>query len=167
LTAYQLGITGRRHSILFANGSRVYAFPHRAHSVLGVTADHLIVDEAARVDQKVLAAILPSLARTNGSIWLLSTPACQTGVFYDIWHADNEDKWYKVKATIEDTRYATPEFIADVQSLMPEREFRQDFYCEFHALQGALFTREMVDKLFTYDGDNWVLPPLNKEVGWK
>lgn len=63
------------------------------------------------------------------SLWLLSTPRGQSGLFYAIWH-DNGLSWHRVIATKEDASYMDPAFILEQKKLFPAT-FRQDFYCEF------------------------------------
>ena len=112
----------------------------------GYTGNIVIVDEAAIVEDDVIGAASPTLSRTNGKLWLLSTPHGQTGLFYNVWHDKDLTDWFKVKATIEDSAYATPEFIAEQKRLFPFN-VRQDFYCEFTPKKGCLLSRERVEKM--------------------
>ena len=53
-------------ALTLANGSRVLSLPGSEATVRGYAADFLIVDEAARVPDELLAGIRPMLAATGG-----------------------------------------------------------------------------------------------------
>ena len=54
-------------ALTLANGSRVLSLPGSEATVRGYAADFLIVDEAARVPDELLAGIRPMLAATGGN----------------------------------------------------------------------------------------------------
>ena len=59
-----------------ANGSRIIALPGSERTTRGYAAAKLVViDEAARVDDALMAAIRPTLGVSDGSLIALSTPA--------------------------------------------------------------------------------------------
>jgi len=133
---------GKQYSIELPNGSKIFAVAHNMSSGVGYTANIVIVDEAALVNDEVIGYVSRTLARTNGRFWLLSTPRGQTGLFYAIWH-DNGLNWHRVKATIEDAKYLDPQFVQEQKQLFPAT-FRQDFYCEFLQAPGRLFSKEKI-----------------------
>jgi hypothetical protein len=135
---------GKRYSLELPNHSRIFAVAHNHSSGVGYTADIVIVDEAALVDDQVLSYVSRVLTRTNGRLWLIGTPRGQTGLFYSIWH-DKSLNWHRVKATIDDAPYAGAAFIAEQKSLFPG-SFRQDFYCEFVQSPGRLLSRDRIAK---------------------
>ena len=68
------------------NGSRVVSLPGSERTVRGLASvDLIILDEAARVEDALLAATRPMLAVSNGALFALSTPAGKRGWFYDQW----------------------------------------------------------------------------------
>jgi hypothetical protein len=68
------------------NGSRVISLPGSERTVRGIPAvDLIVIDEAARVDDELLAATRPMLAVSNGSLFALTTPAGKRGWFYEQW----------------------------------------------------------------------------------
>lgn len=135
---------GKQYSIELPNGARIFAVASNSRSVVGYTADIVIVDEAALVADEVIGYLSRSLARTNGKLWMLSTPRGQTGLFFAIWH-DETNKWHRIKATIADAKYMDAAFIQEQKSLFPAT-FRQDFHCEFLQASGRLFTVEMLQR---------------------
>ena len=133
---------GKRYSLELPNGSRIFAVAHNQSSGVGYTANIVIVDEAALVDDQVLSYVSRVLTRTNGRLWLIGTPRGQTGLFYAIWH-DKSLNWHRVKATIDDAPYADAAFIAEQMKLFPG-SFRQDFHCEFVPPPGRLLSRDRI-----------------------
>jgi hypothetical protein len=58
-----------------ANGFRVVSLPGSEKTVRGLASvDLIVIDEAARVDDDLLAATRPMLAVSNGSLFALTTP---------------------------------------------------------------------------------------------
>ena len=63
-----------------ANGARIIALPGSERTTRGYAAAKLVViDEAARVDDALMAAIRPTLGVSDGSLIALSTPAGKRG----------------------------------------------------------------------------------------
>ena len=73
------------------NGSRIVALPADPDSIRGYSADELIIDEAARVDEELYAAARPMLAVTGGRLIALTTAAGPRGWFYRAWMDGGED----------------------------------------------------------------------------
>ena len=139
-------VLGHQHSLELPNGSRIYGIANSESSVRGYTINIVIVDEAAQIQDDVIGAASPTLGRTNGKLWLLSTPHGQTGLFFNVWHNDTLSDWFKMKATIEDAPYASKAFIEEQKRLFPYN-FRQEFYCEFTPAKGRLLNHERVNKM--------------------
>lgn len=69
-----------------ANGWRIVSLPGSERTTRGWSGcTLLIIDEAARVPEELLAAVRPTLAATNGRFLALSTPAGKRGWFYEAW----------------------------------------------------------------------------------
>jgi hypothetical protein len=156
-------VLGFQGSLLLPNGSQIFAVANSETGTRGYSATIVIVDEAAMIPDDVIGAASPTLGRSTGKLWLLSTPHGETGIFYHVWHDSSLSDWYKVKATIEDSPYASPAFIAEQKRLFP-LNFRQDFYCEFLPAKGALLSRDRVDKLIDPSIPYIPFPKLSKEL---
>jgi helicase-like protein len=68
----------------FANGSRILALPGTERTIRGyAAADLVVIDEAARVEDELLAAVRPMLATSTGGgrLIALTTPAGKRGWF--------------------------------------------------------------------------------------
>lgn len=69
-----------------ANGSRIIALPGTEKTIRGFAgADLVIIDEASRVEDELLAAVRPMLATKDGSLIALTTPAGKRGWFFESW----------------------------------------------------------------------------------
>ncbi|MDX2153061.1 MAG: terminase family protein [Bryobacteraceae bacterium] len=135
-------------SLVFPNGSRVVGLPARPASVVGFSASLLIVDEAALVPDELYDFLTPTLAATDGDCWLLSTPNGMQGFFWQTWVKAGAD-WTRIEAPASACPRIRPEFLAREKERMPESRYRQFYCCEFTEREGAVFTREAVERMFT------------------
>lgn len=135
-------VLGRPFSLKLPNASRIVAVPHTQDTSLGRTAHVLIVDEAAQVKDEVFFSVSPFVARTHGSLWLLSTPSRQAGFFYNYWHDQTSD-WHRIFSNIADCPEIDPQFL-EMQRRANPVKFKQDFLCEFVQPANRLCTREFV-----------------------
>jgi hypothetical protein len=111
------------------NGSRVLALPGSDDSVRGLTVDGwIIVDEAARLSEDLIAAVRPMRARRpQARLAMLSTAWSRTDPFWTIW-SNKDPSWLRLKAT------------ADVCGLYSEEQLEQ----ERRALGEIRFNREFL-----------------------
>ncbi|MDD3039557.1 terminase family protein [Bacteroides sp.] len=69
--------------IVLSNGSQVQSLPGSSPNTLrGITANLVMVDEAAYVDEEIFIEIYPTILSTKGRMILISTPAFEVGEFY-------------------------------------------------------------------------------------
>ena len=136
---------GRDYSILLPNGSRIFAIPHNTTTALGDEAEVLIVDEAAVVKNAVIEAVSPSTARKRSTQWYLSTPARQSGHFYDIWH-DKSDDYHRILSTVADTPEIDPKYLQTYRRASPAR-YEMDFECRFVKPADRLVPRDFVEAI--------------------
>ncbi|MDQ1469390.1 MAG: hypothetical protein QOJ99_870 [Bryobacterales bacterium] len=62
-------------SLLFPNGSRIVALPGTEKTVRGFSkVSLLMIDEAARMEDRLYRALTPMLTVGDGDLWLMSTP---------------------------------------------------------------------------------------------
>ncbi|MEO7651195.1 MAG: terminase family protein [Bryobacteraceae bacterium] len=132
-----------KHSLLFPNGSRIVGLPGKEKTLRGFSnVSLLIVDEASRVPDEVYYAMRPTLANSNGDLWLMSTPLGQRGFFWKEWMTGKEWKRIHVPAT-EWARFSA-DFLAEERS-KGERAFRQEYLCEFLDAENAVFPKDLID----------------------
>jgi len=132
----------------FANGSRIIALPGTERTVRGyAAADLVIIDEAARVEDELIAAVRPMLATSNGRLIGLTTPAGKRGWFYDAWTSNEE--WHRVKITADQCPRITPEFLADELKALGPQRFAEEYMCEFRDNDEAVFPVGVIQAAFT------------------
>jgi hypothetical protein len=136
-----------RRSLLLPNNARLVAIPANQVTTRGFSPDLLLFDEAAFVPDTVIHALLPSLAATQGHLWLLSTPNGQFGFFYEAWHQkDPSDPWTRFHVKATDCPRISEDFLAEQRILLGEHQFKSEYLCEFTAGPGQLFPRELFDR---------------------
>ncbi len=137
----------RKTGMDLKNGSRIEARPGNEKTSRGRTADLLVVDEAARIDDDLYHGIRPSLAVTGGSLVMLSTPYGQRGVFYEEWAGAGD--WERYEVTAEDCPRISAEFLAEEERRLPPRVFRREYECSFEETEDAVFTSEVIEAAFS------------------
>jgi hypothetical protein len=84
--------------IEFGNGSRVVSLPGSEGTIRGYSGvTPLLLDEAARIEDSLLAATRPMLATTNGRILALSTGWLRQGWFFDAWMGSGTEPWERIE----------------------------------------------------------------------
>jgi hypothetical protein len=137
----------RRTGMEFVNGSVIEALPAIERTVRGFSVDLLIVDEAAGVPDHDYHGLLPTLAAIKGGQVLLSTPRGKRGFFSKLWHSDPATvagSFEKTLITADMTPRITAEDLEMFRKSMPDRWFRQEFYCELLEADDAIFSQELV-----------------------
>ena len=131
-----------------ANGSRIIALPGAEATVRGYgAASMVILDEAARVPDALIAAARPSLAVTNGKLIALSTPAGRRGWFFLEWTAG--ENWERSSVTAAECPRISAEFLLDEMHALGPRVFDQEYNCQFYDPDSAAFASELIDAAFS------------------
>jgi phage terminase large subunit-like protein len=113
-----------------SNGSRIVALPGDERTIRGYAGAALIVlDEAARVDDELLAAVRPMLATSQGRLIALSTPAGKRGFFYEAWHGD--ESWHRVRVPASECPRISQEFLDEELRELGEQRFAEEYRLEF------------------------------------
>jgi predicted phage terminase large subunit-like protein len=130
-------------SLELTNGSRVESLPATNWTVRGYTADLVVIDEAAGVDDRLYAAVSPMLLERNGQFIQMSTPHGKLGRF---WEDYNRDTWkkYEVRASqnprMQAGRYL--ESLGRPREELGSRIYSQEYECRFLGDQeGSIFKR--------------------------
>jgi hypothetical protein len=110
------------------NGSRVLALPGSDDSIRGLTVDAWIVaDEAARLNEALIAALRPMRARyPQARLAMLSTAWSRTDPFWQAWSGD-EQSWMRLKATADEINTFTPEFLEQERRQLGEDAFMREY----------------------------------------
>jgi hypothetical protein len=127
-----------------SNGSRIVSLPGSEKTVRGFSgATLVIIDEAARVSEELLAAVRPMLATTSGRFFALSTPAGKRGWFYEAWcHGEG---WHRVKVTADECSRISAEFLADSLTELGPLIYSQEFQCQFVDSEQTVFATALIE----------------------
>lgn len=114
----------------FANRSRIVALPGSEGTIRGYSAVNLLIlDEAARIEDKVISAVTPMTSTVGGRIIGLSTPGLKTGWFWNQWTYGRN--WHRIRATVHDCPRIDPAFVEDERAGMTPAQFAAEYECEF------------------------------------
>lgn len=136
--------------VVFSNDSRIIALPGKERNLRGFTADVVILDEAARVEDSLYAAVRPMLAVSGGRLAALTTPWGKRGWFYEAYTDPHQD-WHRVRVPWTDCPRITEAFIEEERQSMGEWWIRQEYGCEFVDQVGQLFATEDIERAFRDD----------------
>jgi hypothetical protein len=133
-----------RLSLELANGSEVHALPGRDATIRGFSrVDLLIIDEAARVDDDLFAAISPMLAVSRGRLVAATTPFGKRGFFYQEWSGGGS-AWHRTKVTAFDVPRIDRAWLEQERRRIGTWWFRQEYLCEFVDAQSQLFASDAI-----------------------
>jgi Terminase large subunit, T4likevirus-type, N-terminal len=131
-----------------SNKSRIISLPGSERTVRGFSAATLIImDEASRVPDELLAAIRPMLATTAGRFFALSTPAGRRGWFYESWISG--DGWERVQVKADECPRISPAFLEEERQALGPMRFSQEYLCEFIDDQTAVFNSDLIQQALT------------------
>ncbi len=132
------------------NGSRVVSLPGSETTVRGYSAAAMVVvDEAARVSDELLAAVRPMLATSNGRFISLSTPAGRRGWFFESWQKG--DGWQRLSVTADQCPRISQEFLEEQRNDLGDLMYRQEYLCEFVDDDTQVIGSEIIADLFSDD----------------
>ncbi|MGV3553202.1 phage terminase large subunit [Rhizobium sp.] len=133
----------------FANGSRILALPGTERTIRGYAGvDLVVIDEASRVEDELLAAVRPMLAtKPKSKLIALTTPAGKRGWFYDAWIGD--EKWERVRVSAYDCPRISREHLEEERRSMGPILFSQEYELEFHDDTIAVFPVALIAAAFS------------------
>jgi hypothetical protein len=134
----------------FANGSRILALPGTEKTVRGLAGAALIViDEAARVDDELLAAVRPMLATSEGGgrLIALTTPAGKRGWFFEAWTGTGD--WTRVRVSATDCPRISEAFLKEELKELGALRFSEEYELEFRDSDEAVFPFAVIAAAFT------------------
>ncbi|MCP4309146.1 MAG: hypothetical protein GY788_30585 [bacterium] len=144
------------------NGSRCLALPGQDDAgIRGLTvAGDLIIDEAARVDDRLYDAARPMLIRhaATARLMLLSTAWAKAGFFWRVWSEGDPTDWLKIEATIDQCRHIAAEDIEAERRAMPAAVFAREYLNEFDSLESRFFDLDGIAAAF---GEAGPTPEVN------
>ncbi|MBB6260658.1 hypothetical protein FHS77_001192 [Paenochrobactrum gallinarii] len=135
------------------NGSRCLALPGQDDAGirgLTISGGDLVIDEAARVDDRLYDAARPMLIRyaRSARLILLSTAWTKDGFFYRVWSDGDEHDWTKIEASIDECSHIAPEDIERERRAMPATVFAREYMNQFDALESRFFSSDAIMAAF-------------------
>lgn len=148
--------------IMLKNGSVIYSLPagKTGYFIRGFTVDHLIVDEAAYINEQVWVALKPMIAvsqqmRGLGWITLLSTPFGKGGFFY---HSFTDDDYKQFHVSSETCSRIPPSFLTKEREKLTKLEYAQEYLAEFIDEYHQYFNSDLLKSRM-----NFIIYDFNKE----
>jgi Terminase large subunit, T4likevirus-type, N-terminal len=137
----------------WSNGSRIVALPGNERTTRGYSkADLVVLDEAARTEDELLAAMRPMMAVSEGGgrLIALSTPAGKRGWFYEAWEHGG-DIWHRTRVVAADCPRISQAFLTEELKQLGAQRFSEEYGLEFLDPDSAVFPSGIVDAAFTSD----------------
>jgi hypothetical protein len=132
-----------------ANGSRILALPGDQRTIRGfAAADLVVIDEAARVEDELLAAVRPMMATSNGRLIALTTPAGRRGWYYQAWTEGGEE-WHRTRVTAAQCPRISEQFLAEELKELGQQRFSEEYGLEFLDPDESVFPSEIIAAAFT------------------
>jgi hypothetical protein len=145
------GVTDTATTLGLENGSRVVSLPDSPDTIVGFSAPRLIVaDEAARISDDMLSALLPMLITNAGRLILMSTPKGRRGIFHQAWTATDSD-WERVQYRASDNPRLDPVELAEHRAILGQLGYEQEYEGAFNEASGQLFTESSIAAAFDCD----------------
>lgn len=116
--------------IELSNRSRIMSLPGSSKSVRGWSADLLIIDEAAFLDEETFVAARATTAATGGRTIVQSTPMGPFGSFYELW-MDPDPRWSKFRVRSDEVGTIDPAFLARERATMTPEKYTQEYEADF------------------------------------
>lgn len=135
-----------------ANGSRMKAMPaaNKGETIRGFTADTVIVDEAAFIEDEVFTSVLsPMLATTDGDFILAGTPWGEDGYLYNKFHSSRWSEW---KVPSMESPLIDDEWVEEQRDDLTHNEFKREILGQF-ASKGNAAIPQSLWKQCLYRGD--------------
>ena len=133
------------------SGSRIVSLPGAEATIRAYSAVRLLlVDEAARVPDDVIAAVRPMLAVSGGQLIALSTPYGMRGWWHEAWE-NGGATWQRVRIPASDCPRISAAFLAEERAALGPWLYEQEYQTEFRSAGGQLFTEDMIRAMFSAD----------------
>jgi hypothetical protein len=126
------------------NGSRIISLPGNEKTIRGLSADLIVIDEAARVPDELFSTVVPMVAAREGRIVALSTPFGKRGFFYKAC-TGLHSRWSVVKIKAEESRRLSVESLDEARQTLDPHWYRQEFECEFLGDSTLYFPPELIE----------------------
>lgn len=138
-------------SLELANGSAAYALPGSEDTVRGFSSVNLLlIDEASRVSEEMMAAVRPMLAVSGGRLITMSTPWGKRGWWYEAWEHGG-DAWARWRVPASQCPRISPAFLAEERRALGPLWFASEFECQFVDTVDQLYATDLVQAALSRD----------------
>lgn len=131
----------------FPNGSRIISLPGNEKTICGLSADLIVIDEAAQVPDALFNTARPMVIARSGRIIALSTPFGKHGFFYKACTAPGSP-WMRIKITAEELQLISAKDLDDLRLTYDPHWYRQEILCEFLGDATQYFDPELIAAAF-------------------
>jgi len=154
--------------VTFSNGSRIVSLPGKEQTVRGYSgADLIVIDEAASVPDDLYLAVRPMLAVSEGELMLISTPKGKRGFFYNVWEHGGK-AWKRYTVTAKQCPRISESFLAEEKQSMPERWYKQEYFCQFLDIEDVVFPVEYIEATRDESVKPFYTPMVDKNIkSWR
>lgn len=134
-----------KHMLQLTNGTKILCLPTgmSGFGIMGYTIDLLIADEAAFIPDQVYRSVIPSLAVSRGTIWLLSTPCGSQGYFYE---ASKDENFTHFHMSSEECPRKDSKFLESEKRKLTRAEYAQWYLGEFVTAFNRVFSDAIIRK---------------------
>jgi len=148
--------------IEFSHGSRIKVVPtgRNGNKIRGFTADLIIIDEAAFVENKIFEEVIePMTLVSSGTIVLCSTPYGASGYFYNkAQEAELSDsRWEKTQVSSHDNPMIEEEDIEEMKKGKTRNQIKQEILGEFVPSGDQFFPNPLIKKCINDDVERGVV----------
>ncbi|MEZ4565223.1 MAG: terminase family protein [Thermomicrobiales bacterium] len=136
-------------SLELMTGSQIVALPGDPDNIRGYSnVSLLLIDEASRVPDAVVAAVRPMLAVAGGRLIALSTPNGKQGWWYEAW-IDTTSDWARWEVPATECPRISPKFLAEEKLILPRIFYEAEYFCRFVEPTDAAFACEGIRRAMT------------------
>jgi hypothetical protein len=148
-------------SLTLENGSRIVSLPGDERTIRGYGGAALVlVDEAARVSDELMSALLPMVAVSRGKVIMMSTPWGRRGFYYE---ATLAPSWNTITVPATQCPRWSAEDLAEFRDTQGDFRYRQEILAEFMDASGQMFSSEDID--FAFDRESDAVPLFQRRGG--
>lgn len=127
------------------NASRIVALPGTERTVRGFAGVRLlVVDEAARVPDDLIAAVRPMLAVSHGRLVTLSTPWGRRGWWFTSW-TEGGPGWARFEVPATHCPRISAEALEEERLSLGPLFFESEYLCRFVDNELSVFDSELVE----------------------
>jgi hypothetical protein len=147
-----------RTELWLANGSKVVSLPGDPATTRGYTPALVLLDEASRIDNGILASVTPMVSESNGDIVALSTPAGRRGFLYELWSDDTQTQWERISARrVDYPNRVRPGFLEEQMKTLGPAIYSQEHENAFIEDGDQLISQASIEAMSRYDRPNTVI----------